>query len=148
LSTSLAPTPDVVVAPLGPAATLAPLPSLVLPFNTTSTPLSDINSSTKSVDEPPSCSPTLAPPMLYRAGADHGPVKLAPVRQLIAPPPPDPPMPMLNFLTPGRTMMQSALASTYIATSCRLSISCKTAAVFLSVSSSFWSSTVASAQAG
>src|SRR5271154_7174309 len=93
--------------------------------------------STKSVDEPPTCKPTLAPPTLYIAGADHLPPKLLPVRQSIGPRPPLPPMPMPNFFTLGRTITQLAFASTSEGTLLLLTISCKTWLAFCSVCSSF-----------
>src|SRR5208337_186176 len=74
--------------------------------------------------------------MLYMAGGDHLPLKLAPSRQLIGPRPPLPPMPTANFFTLGIMMMQSAFATTLAGTSLLPSIACNTVAAFLRVSSS------------
>src|SRR5271154_1978536 len=74
--------------------------------------------------------------MLYMAGGDHLPVKLAPSRQVIGPRPPVPPMPTANFFTLGRIMMQSAFASTPGGMSLVLTIACNTVVAFLMVSSS------------
>src|SRR5271156_1800947 len=74
--------------------------------------------------------------MLYMAGGDHLPWKLLPVRQVIGPRPPVPPMPTANFFTLGRIMMQSAFASTPGGMSLVLTIACNTVVAFLMVSSS------------
>src|SRR5579862_8857552 len=66
---------------------------------------------TKSVDEPPICRPTLAPPTEYIAGADHLPLKFAPPRQSRGPRPPLPPTPKPNFFTLGRMSTQFALGN-------------------------------------
>src|SRR5271165_2679592 len=76
------------------------------------------------------------PPMLYMAGGDHLPLKLAPSRQVIGPRPPLPPMPTANFFTLGRIMMQSALATVLAGTSLLPTIACNTVVAFLMVSSS------------
>src|SRR5215831_20333354 len=93
--------------------------------------------STKSVDEPPTCRPTLAPPTEYIAGADQLPLKLAPPRQSKGPRPPLPPTPTPNFLTSGRMSTQEALFKTSGEMSLLLSMSCSTRLAFRSVSSSF-----------
>src|SRR5271168_1952401 len=74
--------------------------------------------------------------MLYIAGGDHLPWKLLPVRQVIGPRPPVPPMPTANFFTLGRIMMQSAFASTLGGMSLLPTIACNTVVAFLMVSSS------------
>src|SRR5215469_1979845 len=74
--------------------------------------------------------------MVYMAGADHLPVKFSPLRHDIGPRPPEPPTPTANFLTPGRTMTQSALASTLVGTSLPAIIACKTADALRMVCSS------------
>src|SRR6516162_8328206 len=105
-----APTGVEVVAP-GPAAAVRSLPTLTLPDSTLFTAAGAMMRRTKSVDEPPSCTPALAPPMVNMAGADHLlPVKFL-SRQVIGPRPPLAPTPTANFLTLGRTMMQSAVTS-------------------------------------
>src|SRR5271167_4143550 len=76
--------------------------------------------------------------MLYMAGGDHLPVKLAPSRQVIGPRPPVPPMPTANFFTLGRITMQSALATTLAGMSWPPTIACNTVAAFLMVSSSLF----------
>src|SRR5271166_7183491 len=76
--------------------------------------------------------------MLYMAGGDHLPVKLAPSRQVIGPRPPVPPMPTANFFTLGRITMQSAFATTLAGTSWLPTIACNTVAAFLMVSSSLF----------
>src|SRR5208283_67656 len=134
---SVPPTAPAVVAPLGPAAAVASLPSLVLPCNRASTAFWDITRRTKSEEEPPTWSPTLAPPIEYMAGADHGPLKFLPVRQTMGPRPPLPPIPTPNFFTLGRTTTQSARASTSVGTFLPSIIDCNTVAAFRSVSSSF-----------
>ena len=85
---------------------------------------------------PPIWKPALAPPMLYIAGADHGPLKFLPVRQLIGPRPPVPPTPKANFFTLGRMIMQSAFATTPDGMSLLLSIACNTEAALRRVCSS------------
>src|SRR5271167_1306651 len=134
---SVPPTAPAVVAPLGPAAAVASLPSLVLPCNRASTAFWDITRRTKSEEEPPTWSPTLAPPIEYMAGDDHGPLKFLPVRQTIGPRPPLPPTPTPNFFTPGRTTTQLARANTSVGTFLPSIIDCSTVAAFRSVSSSF-----------
>src|SRR5271156_386333 len=74
--------------------------------------------------------------MLYMAGGDHLPWKLLPVRQVIGPRPPVPPMPTANFFTLGRIMMQSAFASTLAGMSLVPTIACNTVVAFRMVSSS------------
>src|SRR5271167_3200578 len=76
--------------------------------------------------------------MLYMAGGDHLPVKLAPSRQVIGPRPPVPPMPTANFFTLGRITMQSAFATTLAGTSWLPTIACNTVVAFLMVSSSLF----------
>src|SRR5271157_4566422 len=76
--------------------------------------------------------------MLYMAGGDHLPVKLAPSRQVIGPRPPVPPMPTANFFTLGRITMQSAFATVLAGTSALPTIACNTVAAFLMVSSSLF----------
>src|SRR5690348_7710828 len=98
------------VAPLGPAAAVASLPSLLLPFRMAFTPFSDMTSRMKSVEEPPICRPALTPLIRSIAGADHLPLKFLPVRQVIGPRPPLPPMPKPNFFTLGSTITQFAFA--------------------------------------
>src|ERR1700757_1880757 len=88
----------------GPAAAVTSWPTLVLPFTTLDTAPGVRMTSTKSVDVPPIWKPALAPPILIIAGGDHLPLKSLPVRQLIGPRPPVPPMPTANFFTLGRTM--------------------------------------------
>src|SRR5262249_46562212 len=53
----------------------------------------------------------LAPSRANMAGALQGPVQCCPVRQVIAPRPKLPPIPMANFLTEGITITHSALSS-------------------------------------
>src|SRR5271155_2681934 len=74
--------------------------------------------------------------MVYIAGADHLPLKFLPARQLIGPRPPVPPMPIANFFTLGRMIMQSAFATTPAGKSLLASIACNTVAAFLMVCSS------------
>src|SRR5271165_4135329 len=74
--------------------------------------------------------------MVYIAGADHLPLKFLPARQLIGPRPPVPPIPMANFFTLGKMMMQSAFATTLAGTSLLATIACNTVAAFLRVCSS------------
>src|SRR4029077_763292 len=62
----------------------------------------------KSLDDPPTCTPTLAPPTEYIEGADHLPSKFWPRRHSKGPRPPLPPTPNPNFLTPGRISTQLA----------------------------------------
>src|SRR5208283_5627883 len=109
---STPPTDPVEVAPLGPAAAVKSVPTLILPCSTLSTAEGAIIRRTTSVDEPPTCRPALAPPMVYMAGADHSsPLKFLPLRQVIGPRPPLPPTPTANFFTPGKTRMQLAVTS-------------------------------------
>src|SRR5208283_3007150 len=109
---SAPPTDPVAVAPLGPAAAVKSVPTLTLPCSTLFTAEGDMIRSTTSVDEPPTCRPALAPPMVYMAGADHSsPLKFWPLRQAIGPRPPVPPTPTANFFTPGKTRMQLAVTS-------------------------------------
>src|SRR3974390_94203 len=130
-------TDALVVAPVGPAAALKSPPTLFLPASTLFTAEGDMISRTKSVDVAPTCSPALAPPMVYMAGADHSsPLKFLPVRQVIGPRPPLPPTPTAIFFTPGRTMMQLAVTSRLAGTALLSSIACNTVAAFLMVSSS------------
>src|SRR6516225_69764 len=131
------PLTDAAAALEGPMAALKSLPILFLPASTLFTAEGDMTSRTKSVDVPPTCSPALAPPMVYIAGADHSsPLKFLPVRQVIAPRPPLPPTPTANFFTLGRTMMQLAVTSRLDGTALLSSIACNTVAEFLPVSSS------------
>src|SRR5271165_2195150 len=74
--------------------------------------------------------------MVYIAGADHLPVKFLPPRQLIGPRPPVPPIPIANFFTLGRMMMQSAFATTLAGTSLLATIACNTVAALRRVCSS------------
>src|SRR5208283_5335511 len=76
--------------------------------------------------------------MLYMAGGDHLPVKLAPSRQVIGPRPPVPPIPTANFFTLGRITMQSAFATVLAGTSWLPTIACNTVVAFLMVSSSLF----------
>src|ERR1700747_614612 len=92
---------------------------------------------TKSVAEPPACRPMLAPPTEYMAGADHLPLKFAPLRQSKGPRPPLPPIPKPNFFTSGRISTQSAFDKTSDEMSLLLSISCNTRLACRRVSSSF-----------
>src|SRR5215472_14934437 len=135
------PLTDAAAALEGPMAALKSLPILFLPASTLFTAEGDITSRTRSVDVPPTCSPALAPPMVYIAGADHSsPLKFLPVRQVIAPRPPLPPTPTANFFTLGRTMMQLAVTSRLAGTALLSSIACNTPAALLMVSSSLTSS--------
>src|SRR3974377_590978 len=74
--------------------------------------------------------------MVYMAGGDHFPLKLAPSRQVMGPRPPVPPTPTANFFTLGRMMMQSALATVLAGTSLLPTIACRTVVALLMVSSS------------
>src|SRR5262249_28352086 len=97
-----------------------------------------MRSSTKSVDDPPTCRPMLAPPTEYIAGVDHLPLKFAPPRQSNGPRPPLPPTPKPNFFTSGRISTQSAFDNTSGEMSLLLSMSCNTRLACRSVSSSFF----------
>src|SRR5208282_3471211 len=133
---SAPPTDPVEVAPLGPAAAVKSVPTLILLSSTLFTAEGVIIRRTTSVDEPPSCRPALAPPMVYMAGADHSsPLKFLPLRQVIGPRPPLPPTPTANFFTPGKTRMQLAVTSRLGGTTLLSSIACNTA-VALSMASS------------
>src|SRR5271167_853526 len=138
---SAPPTDPVEVAPLGPAAAVKSVPTLILPSSTLFTAAGAIIRKTTSVDEPPTCRPALAPPMVYMAGADHAsPLKFLPVRQVIGPRPPLPPTPTANFFTPGKTRMQLAVTSRLAGTALLSSIACNTTAAFWMVCSSLpWS---------
>src|SRR5271167_937668 len=138
---SAPPTDPVAVAPLGPAAAVKSVPTLTLPVSTLFTAEGDMIRRTTSVDEPPSCRPALAPPMVYMAGADHSsPLKFVPLRQVIAPWPPVPPTPTATFFTPGKTTMQFAVTSRLAGTTLLSSSACNTPAAFWMVSSSLaWS---------
>src|SRR5579864_464169 len=92
---------------------------------------------TKSLDEPPTCKPTLAPPTEYIAGADHLPLKSWPLRQSKGPRPPLPPTPKPNFFTPGRISRQSAFDNKVGEMLLLLSISRNVRLARRSVSSSF-----------
>src|SRR5271157_3255371 len=139
---SAPPTDPVAVAPLGPAAAVKSVPTLTLPVSTLFTAEGDMIRSTTSVDEPPTCRPALAPPMVYMAGADHSsPLKFLPLRQVMGPRPPVPPTPTANFFTPGKTRMQLAVTSRVDGTTLLSSIACNTAVAFLMVSSSLALST-------
>src|SRR5580693_5689321 len=74
--------------------------------------------------------------MLNIEGADQRPLKFFPPRQVIGPRPPVPPTPNANFFTLGRTMTQSAFASTSAGTSLLASIACNTVVALPRVSSS------------
>src|SRR5271167_2624662 len=76
--------------------------------------------------------------MLYMAGGDHLPVKLAPSRQVIGPRPPVPPIPTANFFTLGRITMQSAFATVLAGMSLLPTIACNTVVASLMVSSSLF----------
>src|SRR5215469_5865712 len=68
--------------------------------------------------------------MVYMAGGDHLPPKLSPLRHNIGPRPTEPPTPTANFLTLGRMITQSALASTFVGTSLLASMACNTLVAF------------------
>src|SRR5208337_975955 len=138
---SAPPTDPVAVAPLGPAAAVKSVPTLTLPCSTLFTAEGDMIRSTTSVDEPPTCRPALAPPMVYMAGADHSsPLKFWPLRQAIGPRPPVPPTPTANFFTPGKTRMQLAVTSRLDGTTLLSSSACNTAVACSMVCSSLpWS---------
>src|SRR5271165_2004019 len=134
---SAPPTDPVEVAPLGPAAAVKSVPTLILLSSTLFTAEGAIVRRTTSVDEPPTCRPALAPPIVYMAGADHSsPLKFLPLRQVIGPRPPLPPTPTANFFTPGKTRMQFAVTSRLDGTTLLPSIACNTAVAFSMVSSS------------
>src|SRR5271154_2444851 len=133
---SAPPTEPAEVAP-GPAAAVMSLPILVLPSSIFSNAAGAITRSTKSVAVPPICKPTLAPPMLYIAGADHRPTKFLLPRQVIGPRPPVPPTIKAPFFTLGSTITQSAFASRLAGMLLSFSMPFRTVAAFPSVSSSF-----------
>src|SRR5258707_15862535 len=92
---------------------------------------------TKSVDEPPICRPTLAPPTEYIAGVDHLPSKFWPPRQSKGPRPPLPPIPKPTFFTLGKMSTQSAFDNTVGEMLLSFSRPCNTRLACRSVSSSF-----------
>src|SRR6201998_4024489 len=92
---------------------------------------------TKSLDEPPTCKPTLTPPTEYIAGVDHLPSKFWPPRQSKGPRPPLPPTPKPNFFTPGRISTQLAFDNEACEMSLLLIMSCNTRLALRRVSSSF-----------
>src|SRR5215471_6495049 len=96
-----------------------------------------MSSRTKSVDDPPTCRPTLAPPIENMAGADHLPSNFSPRRQSKGPRPPLPPTPKPNFLTPGRISTHSAFDKRDGEMELLLSMSWSTRLAFRRVSSSF-----------
>src|SRR6516164_9749784 len=125
------------VEPSWPTAAVMSLPTLTLPASTLSTAEGDMSRRTKSVDEPPNCTPALAPPIVYMAGADHLPLlRFLLLRQVIGPRPPLFPRPTANVFTPGSTMMQFAVAKRPVGTALPANIACNTAPAFFKVSSS------------
>src|SRR5678816_1561014 len=92
---------------------------------------------TKSVDEPLTWKPTLAPPTENIAGGDHLALKFWPLRQSNGPRPPLPPTPKPNFFTPGRISTQVACDNKAGEILLPLSRPCNTRLGCRNVSSSF-----------